>query len=320
MTTSATTEFGPLCKLSEIRIGEGKHFRPQGGRWRNKSMAVFEEKGNYYAINYICPHSGGPIGEAKIEDGIIECPWHAWRYHADTGLSADTDDGHSIEVYETKIEGDQLLVGGQANLGGTLRVILIDDFLPAFGQTFEIIQFGTVDGNFESIELVDFPAGLSITLTITGEAVVLEAVAPPLTADQEIAIEDGVARIQDFAGFVGDVPAGRLAGVGVDADSVSNDPERRRQPRQPRLRIENRRVVDPLQVSFAAALEQRSVNLLATRVENRGDALRLVGLRQKIARDNFQRRDRDDLAADGRLQHPPDGRCHPQPREAARSG
>ena len=113
MTTSIdTSEFGPLCLISQLRIGEGKHFRPQGGRWRNKSMAVFEENGNIYAMNYICPHSGGPIGEATIKDGIIECPWHGWRFDATTGDSADKEDGHTIEVYETRIEGDQLLVGG----------------------------------------------------------------------------------------------------------------------------------------------------------------------------------------------------------------
>ena len=44
--------------------------------------------------------------------GIIQCPWHGWRYHVDTGLSADSEDGHGIEAYEIKIEGDQILVGG----------------------------------------------------------------------------------------------------------------------------------------------------------------------------------------------------------------
>ena len=112
MTTNEQPEFGPLCALSAVRKGEGKHFRAQGGRWRGKSMAVFEEDGAIYAVNFICPHSGGPISEAPIQDGIIQCPWHGWRYHVDTGLSADSEDGHAIEAYEIKIDGDQILVGG----------------------------------------------------------------------------------------------------------------------------------------------------------------------------------------------------------------
>ena len=110
--TSNDDEFGTLCTLAEINKGEGKHFRPQTGRWRNKAMAVFEEDGNIYVTNFVCPHSGGPISEGWIKDGVIECAWHGWKFHADTGLNAEKDDGHSIEVYETKIEGEELQVGG----------------------------------------------------------------------------------------------------------------------------------------------------------------------------------------------------------------
>ena len=75
-------------------------------------MAVFEENGQLSVTNFICPHSGGPISEAKLVDGVIECPWHGWKFHLDTGLSADKEDGHSLDVYEIRVDGDTLLVGG----------------------------------------------------------------------------------------------------------------------------------------------------------------------------------------------------------------
>lgn len=111
MTTRDTPDFVPLCALAEIPKGAGRHFRPSTGRWRNKAMAVFEENGSYHAVNFICPHQGGPISEGPIEGGVVTCPWHDWKFHADSGLSVD-DDGHHLEVYETKVEGDQLMVGG----------------------------------------------------------------------------------------------------------------------------------------------------------------------------------------------------------------
>ena len=111
-TNSDADDLGILCALDEIRKGEGKHIRAGAGRWRNKPMAVFEENGEIHVTNFICPHSGGPIADGKIKDGIVECPWHAWRFHVETGLSADGEDGHSIAVYETKIEDGKLLVGG----------------------------------------------------------------------------------------------------------------------------------------------------------------------------------------------------------------
>jgi sulfoxide reductase heme-binding subunit YedZ len=110
--TTNEDDFGPICKLAETRKGEGKHFRPTGGRWRNKAMAVFEENGEYFVTNFICPHQGGPISEGKLVDGIVECPWHGWKFDVKTGLSADKEDGHSIEIYDIKVEGDTIMVGG----------------------------------------------------------------------------------------------------------------------------------------------------------------------------------------------------------------
>ena len=112
MATRETPEFVQLCPLSDIRPnGEGRHFRPATGRWRNKAMAVFEEAGKFYAMNFVCPHSGGPMSEGWIRDGIVTCPWHEWQFDASTGLSTEKD-GHAIEVYETRQEGGNLLVGG----------------------------------------------------------------------------------------------------------------------------------------------------------------------------------------------------------------
>ena len=110
-TVNKPAEFVPVCNVDELHGTEGKHVRPQTGRWRNKAMAAFQENGNYYVMNFICPHQGGPMSAGKIQDGIVECPWHAWRFHADTGLSTE-EDGHDIEVYECKVENGQLLVGG----------------------------------------------------------------------------------------------------------------------------------------------------------------------------------------------------------------
>ncbi len=111
MTTQEVPDFVPLCKTSDVRPGQGRQFRPTSGRWRSKPMAVFNQNGTYYVTNFICPHMGGPLSEGKIEDGVLTCPWHGWSYYVATGLP-DHDDGHSIAVYESKIEGDDLMVGG----------------------------------------------------------------------------------------------------------------------------------------------------------------------------------------------------------------
>lgn len=37
----------------------------------------------------VCPHLGGPLDEAPVEDGCIACPWHGYRFDLATGCSAD---------------------------------------------------------------------------------------------------------------------------------------------------------------------------------------------------------------------------------------
>ena len=99
-----------VAKVGDIRPGEGKMVRPTSGRLLRKPLALFNDAGRYYILNYICPHNAGPIGEGPIEDGIVTCPYHAWSFYADTGLPHKSED-HSISAYEVRVEGDDILVG-----------------------------------------------------------------------------------------------------------------------------------------------------------------------------------------------------------------
>lgn len=111
-------DFVPVAKTTDIRPGEGKLVRPSAGRLRGKAMALFNDAGKFYALNYICPHSGGPLGEGTIKDGVVTCPFHGWSYFAETGLSHNSVD-HSIAVYELKLEGDNILVGASKKPGAS---------------------------------------------------------------------------------------------------------------------------------------------------------------------------------------------------------
>jgi hypothetical protein len=55
---------------------------------------------------------------------------------------------------------DQLIVTGQAVLDGTLNVSLIDDFVPSGGETFDILDWGTLFGTFATVQLPPLQGGL----------------------------------------------------------------------------------------------------------------------------------------------------------------
>jgi methionine sulfoxide reductase heme-binding subunit len=50
-------------------------------------VAVFRYGDHVSAVTNICAHQRGPLGEGKIIDGCISCPWHGWEYRPENGQS-----------------------------------------------------------------------------------------------------------------------------------------------------------------------------------------------------------------------------------------
>jgi len=48
-----------------------------------------EVDGRRVRFETTCPHLGGPLDAAPIEDGCITCPWHGYRFDVRSGRSAD---------------------------------------------------------------------------------------------------------------------------------------------------------------------------------------------------------------------------------------
>jgi Rieske Fe-S protein len=52
-------------------------------------MREVEVNGTRVRHPTVCPHLGGPLDDASVEDGCIRCPWHGYRFDLRTGRSAD---------------------------------------------------------------------------------------------------------------------------------------------------------------------------------------------------------------------------------------
>jgi nitrite reductase/ring-hydroxylating ferredoxin subunit len=50
-------------------------------------VAVFRYGRRISAVTNVCAHQRGPLGEGKIIDGCITCPWHGWEYRPENGQS-----------------------------------------------------------------------------------------------------------------------------------------------------------------------------------------------------------------------------------------
>jgi len=74
--------FVPACRPEVVPEGRGKTVSVGGER-----LAVFRHEGKIFALSNVCRHQGGPLGEGKIIDGCVTCPWHGWQYRAEDGCS-----------------------------------------------------------------------------------------------------------------------------------------------------------------------------------------------------------------------------------------
>jgi nitrite reductase (NADH) small subunit len=54
-----------------------------------KNIALFRVDDAFYAIDEMCPHAGASLAGGPIEDGVVTCPWHYWRFRLRDGAWAD---------------------------------------------------------------------------------------------------------------------------------------------------------------------------------------------------------------------------------------
>ena len=49
------------------------------------TVALANVDGRIYAVDNLCPHRGGPLGEGALKGGVLQCPWHGWQIDVATG-------------------------------------------------------------------------------------------------------------------------------------------------------------------------------------------------------------------------------------------
>lgn len=78
------------------------------GRGRER-IAVFRYAGHVSAVTNVCAHQRGPLGEGKVVDGCISCPWHGWEYRPADGCSPPPFQ-ERIATYRVRVAGRRVFV------------------------------------------------------------------------------------------------------------------------------------------------------------------------------------------------------------------
>jgi len=75
------SEFVPVARADEVPLGEVKVVHA-----RDKSLALGHcDDDTWGAIDNVCTHDGGVLGEGELDDCLVECPRHGARFDLLTG-------------------------------------------------------------------------------------------------------------------------------------------------------------------------------------------------------------------------------------------
>jgi nitrite reductase/ring-hydroxylating ferredoxin subunit/DMSO/TMAO reductase YedYZ heme-binding membrane subunit len=103
-----------ICRVEDIPEGFAKIARLAG----DERVAVFRQDGKLSAISNACAHQNGPLGEGRIIDGCVTCPWHGFQYRVADGCSP-APFTEKVPTYRLRVRDGIVSVDPNANPPGT---------------------------------------------------------------------------------------------------------------------------------------------------------------------------------------------------------
>ena len=104
------SEFVVAAKISEM---------PESGKLcleiEDRFVVIALIEGQYYCIDDVCTHDGGPLGEGELNGFCLSCPRHGAEFDVRTGAAVTMPATEPTTAHEVRIEGDNILVKLAAN-------------------------------------------------------------------------------------------------------------------------------------------------------------------------------------------------------------
>ncbi len=83
-----------------------------------EAVAIFRHNGHLSAVSNLCAHQNGPLGEGRVVDGCITCPWHGFQYQLADGC-APAPFTERLATYRLRLDGCNVLLDPVPNPPGT---------------------------------------------------------------------------------------------------------------------------------------------------------------------------------------------------------
>ncbi|MEK6248617.1 MAG: non-heme iron oxygenase ferredoxin subunit [Planctomycetales bacterium] len=99
------SDFKPVARVSEL-TDPGK----LTVECDERLVVVFCVDGNYYCLDDVCTHDGGPLGEGQLSGCQIACPRHGAKFDIRDGQALTMPATQATHSHEVRIDGEDVLV------------------------------------------------------------------------------------------------------------------------------------------------------------------------------------------------------------------
>lgn len=102
--------------VADLEDGKGVTARLKNGQ----SVAIFRDGERVWALSNVCAHQQGPLGEGRLIDGCVTCPWHGHQFQPEDGKAPPpfTD---RVPTFRCRVRGDRVQLDPEPQPPGTLR-------------------------------------------------------------------------------------------------------------------------------------------------------------------------------------------------------
>src|SRR5947209_8446908 len=99
------SDFVPVAKQSDL---------PDPGQMlvelEDRIVVLFKVGGEYFCIDDVCTHDGGPLSEGRLDDHSIACPRHGAKFDIRNGKAMTMPATVDTAAHEVKVDGEDVLV------------------------------------------------------------------------------------------------------------------------------------------------------------------------------------------------------------------
>ena len=98
-------EWVKVAQAGEVPAGKAKVVVARGQR-----LALSNVEGNFFAVQDLCTHDNGPLGEGELWGEEIECPRHGARFNVKTGQAVTLPAVVPVKTFPVKVTGSDIWV------------------------------------------------------------------------------------------------------------------------------------------------------------------------------------------------------------------